>query len=407
MMTLPAGIHIADYSYDLPADRIAQRPLESRDASRLLLWRNGLIEDKLFAGITDLVPSGSLLVFNDTKVVRARLIFTKSTGGLIEIFCLEPVSETDLQLAFMQKSCCRWNCLIGNLKKWKNDILVKKLDKKNGWLKAEKKAGFGEGCFEIEFTWEPSSLSFSDILNAAGQVPLPPYISRDPDDKDASRYQTVFARHEGSVAAPTAGLHFTRAILGRLREKQCNEETVTLHVGLGTFRPVSVADIRQHVMHNEAITVKISTLKKLKDCLNGPVIAVGTTSVRTLESLYWLGVQAIKNPGGNITNVNQWDPYEIDLAGLPSPAGSLDALISYLETNALKEFRGYTSLIIVPGYTFRFISGLITNFHLSQSTLLLLVAAFAGDDWKIVYDHALAGNYRFLSYGDACMFLQK
>ena len=406
-MSLPAGINITDYTYDLPADRIAQRPLDVRDASRLLLWRNGLIEDRQFAGIDDLIPEDSLLVFNDTKVVRARLMFAKPTGGLIEIFCLEPLTETDLQLAFSQRSCCRWNCLIGNLKKWKNDILVKPLDEKGSWLKAERKASLGDGCFEIEFTWEPVSLSFSDILSAAGQVPLPPYISRYPDDEDAIRYQTVYAQFEGSVAAPTAGLHFTREILERLRKHKCLMETVTLHVGLGTFRPVSVKDIRKHVMHTESIAVKLSTLVSLRDSLKGPVIAVGTTSARTIESLYWLGVMAKNIPGCDLRGVNQWDPYESQGAGLPSPAESLNALILNLETKGLNEYHGNTSLIIVPGYTFRFITGLITNFHLPQSTLLLLIAAFAGDSWRKVYSHALSEHYRFLSYGDACMFLQK
>jgi S-adenosylmethionine:tRNA ribosyltransferase-isomerase len=407
-MALPVGINIADYTYDLPADRIAQRPLEERDASRLLVWRNGRIADGNFSDICSLIPEGSLLVFNDSKVVRARLMFAKSTGGLIEVFCLEPLSPyTDLQLAFQQRSGCRWNCLVGNLKKWKNEILVKPLDDTGSWLKAERKASLGDGCFEIEFSWVPASRSFSDILMAAGQVPLPPYISRASDDEDVRRYQTIYARYEGSVAAPTAGLHFTKEILERLRSHNCREETVTLHVGLGTFRPISAAGIRKHVMHSEAIFVKLSTLKTLRDSPGGPVIAIGTTSARTLESLYWLGVKTLANPGTELLRVNQWDPYEREIPTLPGTKEALDALICYLESKALSEYHGNTSLIIVPGYNFRLVNGLITNFHLPQSTLLLLIAAFAGDGWKKVYSHALANGYRFLSYGDACMFLQK
>ena len=401
-------MNIADYTYELPADRIAQRPLGVRDASRLLLLRDDLITDHIFSDLDKLIPEGSLLVFNDTRVVRARLMFAKPNGVSIEIFCLEPASPSrDLQLAFQQQSECRWICLVGNSKKWKNGALIKSLDEKGGLLKAERKASLGDGCFEIEFSWTPSSFSFSEILTVAGQVPLPPYIIRDSDDEDVRRYQTVYAQHEGSVAAPTAGLHFTKDLLERLRSRHCREEKVTLHVGLGTFKPLSVDDIREHVMHSESITVKLSTLRNLRDSLEGLVIAVGTTSARTLESLYWLGVQAIRNPGSEINKVNQWDPYETDSSSLPPAKESLDALISYLEKLGLNEFDGSTSLIIVPGYTFRFTNALITNFHMPKSTLLLLIAAFVGDQWKNAYSHALVKGYRFLSYGDACMFLQK
>ena len=401
-------MNIADYNYDLPADRIAQRPLAVRDASRLLVFRDGLISDEQFSRIDKLIPEGSLLVFNDSKVVRARLIFTKSGGCDIEIFCLEPLSpSTDLQLAFQQGTGCRWSCLVGNSKKWKNETLVKSLGDTGSWLKAERKASLADGCFEVEFSWAPAATSFSEILAAAGQVPLPPYISRVPDADDDERYQTVYAKYDGSVAAPTAGLHFTTDILERLRIRNCREETITLHVGLGTFRPVATADIRQHIMHRETIVVKLSTLRSLRDSLHGPVIAVGTTSARTLESLYWLGIKALVNPGTGITQVNQWDPYETESSGLPGTREALDALIHYLESKSLNEFYGSTSLIIVPGYTFRFVNGLLTNFHLPQSTLLLLIAAFAGEGWRKAYSHALANGYRFLSYGDACMFLQK
>ena len=407
-MPIPEYINVADFNYELPADRIAQRPLSMRDASRLLVYRNGEISDNHFASIASVIPRGSLMVFNDTKVVRARLRFAKPSGGMIEIFCLEPLSSsTDLQQAFLQTASCRWNCLVGNSKKWKSEILVKPLEEQGGWLKAERKANLGDGCFEIGFSWEPSFKTFSEILEVAGKVPLPPYISRDSDEEDAGRYQTLFATHQGSVAAPTAGLHFTQNTMESLLKRDCQVDRVTLHVGLGTFRPVSVHDIRQHSMHSELITVKLSTLQNLRRSLDGPLTAVGTTSARTLESLYWLGLKAIEHPQSEINRVNQWDPYETDPSLLPTTAESLDALILHLASRSLQEMRGSTSLIIVPGYTFRLVTGLITNFHMPQSTLLLLVAAFAGNGWKDVYKHALDKGYRFLSYGDACIFLQK
>ena len=407
-MPIPEHINIADFNYDLPADRIAQRPLSVRDASRLLVYRNREISDHQFASIDSVIPHGSLIVFNDTKVVRARLKFIKSSGGMIEIFCLEPLSSsTDLQQAFLQTASCRWNCLVGNLKKWKSEVLVKPLEEQGGWLKAERKANLGDGCFEIGFSWEPSSKTFSEILEFAGKVPLPPYIHRDSDEEDARRYQTLFATHQGSVAAPTAGLHFTQNTMESLLKRDCRVDKVTLHVGLGTFRPVSVPDIRQHSMHSEAINVGLSTLRNLRNSFDYPLIAVGTTSARTLESLYWMGVKALHHPQSEINKVEQWVPYETEPSMLPSTVESLDALILHFASRNLQELRGSTSLIIVPGYTFRLVTGLITNFHMPQSTLLLLVAAFAGDDWKDAYKHALNKGYRFLSYGDACIFLQK
>lgn len=407
-MPFPGHINIDDYAYDLPAESIAQRPLSVRDASRLLVYRDGQISDQQFSSIDSVIPEGSLLVFNNTKVVRARLKFDKASGGIIEIFCLEPLApSTDLQIAFLQTSSCRWNCLVGNSKKWKDEVLVKPLEEHGGWLKAERKASLGDGCFEIAFSWDPPSKTFSAILELAGKVPLPPYIHRDSDEEDADRYQTMFATFEGSVAAPTAGLHFTPEIMERLGKRNCREERVTLHVGLGTFRPVSVSDIREHEMHSESITVSLSSLTRLRDSLGSPVIAVGTTSARTLESLYWLGVKALQHPQSLINKVEQWDPYETDPALLPATAESVDALILHLTSRNLKEIRGNTSLIILPGYTFRIINGLITNFHMPRSTLLLLIAAFAGNGWKDAYMHAIERGYRFLSYGDACIFLRK
>ncbi|MCX6281062.1 MAG: S-adenosylmethionine:tRNA ribosyltransferase-isomerase [Bacteroidetes bacterium] len=405
-MELPPEINIKDYHYDLPADRIAQRPAGKRDASRLLVSRDGLITDEQFGRIASLIPEGSLLVFNDTKVVRARLLFSKSTGGEIEIFCLEPLSPTvDFQLAFQQETGCRWSCLVGNSKKWKDEALIKTLDEKGSWLKAERKSNLSDGCFEIEFSWAPSSLNFSEVLLRAGSIPLPPYINRDSDDEDAIRYQTVYAKYEGSVAAPTAGLHFSEDLLEQLGTLNCIIEKLTLHVGLGTFRPVTVANVLDHIMHSEIFNVKLSTLRSLRNQVSSPVIAVGTTSARTLESLYWLGAKVIAHPQSEINTVNQWDPYQPDDSELPRITEALDALIWYMEQSSLLEFHGSTSLIIVPGYKFRVLTGLITNFHMPRSTLLLMIAAFAGDDWKKAYSHALENGYRFLSYGDACMFL--
>lgn len=408
-MALPEGINIRDFSYDLPSSRVAQRPLETRDASRLLVCSNDTLSDCLFSELDSLLPQGSLLVFNDTRVVRARLVFRKPGGSAVEIFCLEPVSGSvsDIQLAFSQTGTSRWNCLIGNARKWKSGKLEMDLREPGRKLMAERKGEAVDGCFEIEFSWLPASSTFSEILSEAGRVPLPPYISRPADEADEDRYQTVFARHEGSVAAPTAGLHFTPELLERIRANHCREVSLTLHVGLGTFRPVTSSDIRGHVMHNETFSVSVNTLSQLLETPARLVTAIGTTSARTLESLYWLGVKAIAHPEAENNEVLQWDPYEYPENSLPSAAEALHALLKMARRKGLNEVRGKTGLIIVPGYRFRMMGCLITNFHMPASTLLLLVAAFAGDGWKKAYEHALAKGYRFLSYGDACMFFPK
>ncbi|MCX6245654.1 MAG: S-adenosylmethionine:tRNA ribosyltransferase-isomerase [Bacteroidetes bacterium] len=406
-MAIPGNIRIKDFDYPLPPERIAQFPLENRDASKLLIWEKGKIRESLFSAIGSELPSGSILVFNDTRVIHARLIFSKSTGATIEIFCLEPLEPTtNIATAFAQSGSCTWNCLIGNVKRWKEGILEKTFSQ-NGqsWiLTARKKENLGDGCFSVEFCWEPSMLSFSAIIERAGLVPLPPYITRASVPLDDTRYQTIYAKNEGSVAAPTAGLHFTEGILYTLKKKNISFGHVTLHVGIGTFRPVSADDIASHIMHAEKISVRISLIRDLIGKDRRKVMAVGTTSVRTLESLYWLGVKLITGGKDQFPVVNQWDPYDPDLDTGITASDALNALKTWLENNGQENYSGSTSLMIVPGYRFRIVDGIITNFHMPQSTLLLLVAAFAGDSWRSAYDYALRNDFRFLSYGDACLF---
>ena len=405
-MTIP-DLRINDFDYNLPPERIAQYPAENRDASKLLVLKNGMISENIFANIDQEIPPDCLLVFNDTRVIRARLIFSKPTGATIEVFCLEPMAPVaDIQQAFAQTGSCSWNCLVGNVKRWKNGIL-RKIFTHEGIsfaLTALKKKDLGEGCFEIEFRWEPEIYSFSEILEYAGLVPLPPYIERASGSADSVRYQTIYAKTQGSVAAPTAGLHFTTPVLERLREKNITFVHVTLHVGIGTFRPVSVERIDGHTMHSERISVSLSTIKELMIHRKKPVIAVGTTSVRTLESLYWAGARILTNKKDFQNCILQWDAYDDVLnQDIPCPE-ALGALAGYLEENGAENFEGQTQLMIAPGYKFRVVDGMITNFHLPKSTLLLLIAAFIKEEWKRVYEYALSHDFRFLSYGDACLF---
>ncbi|MDP4281225.1 MAG: S-adenosylmethionine:tRNA ribosyltransferase-isomerase [Bacteroidota bacterium] len=397
---------IRDYNYDLPEDRIAQHPLEKRDASRLLIMNDGVISEDIFSSLGSYIPKNSLLVFNDTKVIRARLIFSKSTGATIEILCLEPIQPADIESAFHQTGSSTWNCLIGNVKRWKSGKLLKEIPGRNSNLElfAEKKEDLGNGCFSVEFTWNPSDLTFSEILSQNGMVPLPPYIHRAPEEADNRDYQTVYAKYEGSVAAPTAGLHFTDSMIGEISQQGIRFENVTLHVGLGTFRPVSSPDVSRHVMHEEKIVIKRSALHTFIENAGKPLIAVGTTSVRTLESLYWLGVRQLTQPGNDKTELGQWEVYEPGAdPGIPA-AEALKALENSWIDKGIDIFTGSTRLMIVPGYRYRLVTGLVTNFHLPQSTLLLLVSAFTGEDWKKAYRYALNNGFRFLSYGDACLF---
>jgi len=405
----PGEIYLPDFDYPLPADRIAQYPLAERDASRLLIYESGMIRQEMFSSLDRFLPDRSLLVFNDTKVFRARILFPKSTGTRIELFCLEPVSPvSEIQQAFLVRGSCTWKCLVGNLKRWKSGDLVKEVlvDGEPVSLFASRKENLGEGCFTIGFRWDPSELSFSDVLVKTGQVPLPPYISRETVPSDSLRYQTIYAENEGSVAAPTAGLHFTERIFQKLREKRCLFEKVTLHVGVGTFRPVSGPGISDHIMHREKIMVKRKAIKSILDHLGEPVIAVGTTSARTIESLYWLGVKLARDKNLDNLTVGQWEAYHYQEAERIPVRAALETLVEYLASHHQQVCSGETQLMIVPGYRFRLVSGLITNFHMPQSTLLLLVAALIGNEWKNAYMFALDKDFRFLSYGDACLFFK-
>ncbi len=410
------NIRISDYTYQLPDKRIAAYPLPDRQLSKLLVFKNNHIEDAVFKDIGRYFEPGSLMLLNDTRVVQARLEFFKPSGARIEIFCLNPLDAGhDPQLSLSQKGSVSWIALVGNAKKWKTGSLEIVSPEQQFTLHAKKGVPV-EDAYEIEFSWTPSHLSFGEVLEKVGKTPLPPYITRAAEDKDKHSYQCVFARNEGSVAAPTAGLHFTPDMIRKLSELGLKTGFLTLHVGAGTFKPVSTEEIADHSMHAETFMINRQFLDQLIRHFDNhpgagrrkPIVTVGTTSMRTLESLYWIGAR-IKNgedPGGNPVSLNQWAPYEWQ-GQLISPSTALKSLSSWMEKNNLEQLKGSTSLIIVPGYPFQLTDVLITNFHLPGSTLLLLVAAFAGSEWKRIYDHALNGDYRFLSYGDACLIFRK
>ncbi len=400
-------ISINDYTYDLPPGRIADYPLEKRDESSLLLYKNGETEKKVFRDISKYLPSNGMIVFNNTRVVQARLLFEKDTGARIEIFCLEPAGEMkEVQVAFQQKKQSSWFCLVGNAKKWKQGTLA--FITRNGIkLKATKGSSLKDG-YIVHFEWDDESLSFADILEEAGKTPLPPYIKRAAEESDKKRYQTIFARYSGSVAAPTAGLHFTDPVMNDLKNKGIETTYLTLHVGAGTFKPVSSENMKDHEMHNEQIMISRNTLQLLKKHCNGDIISVGTTSLRTLESIYWLGVKLEKGYafGDEGFFINQWEPYENQDNNLPEPAKAINGVLHYMDKVNIDDIHGETSLIILPGYDVRMADILITNFHQPRSTLLLLVAAFVGDDWKKIYNFALDNDFRFLSYGDSCLLFK-
>lgn len=406
MVFIPS-IDISNYDYELPEERIAQFPLDQRDGSRLLIYQNGNLSNDRFYNLPVHLPYNSLLIRNETKVIRARLLFKKESGAPIELFCLEPVLPTkELQQAFEQKSGVVWKCLVGNSRRWKSGKLLKKLDSggKAFNFVAERIEQFPDHSL-IRFEWDSPLVSFSEIILLAGIIPLPPYVNRETVDSDAERYQTIYARTEGSVAAPTAGLHFTDSVIEKLKSKNISIEEVTLHVGAGTFKPVGGDDVRDHVMHAENITISKQAIKKILKKINEPIIIVGTTSMRTIESLYWFGTKLlVDKKSTREININQWDPYDpIYNCGIPANE-SLQAAIHFMEEKGLDEISGFTQLMIIPGYKFRIPKALITNFHMPKSTLLLLVSAFIGDDWKVAYDYALRNDFRFLSYGDSCLF---
>lgn len=401
-----APISMEQFNYELPDARIAKYPLEQRDASKLLQWKAGTISDHAFANLPKLLPTNSLLVFNNTKVIRARLYFRKETGALIEIFVLDPHTPADYALNFQQTDQCSWNCIVGNLKKWKSGVLKTEVHIGDTVLEmsAENVAESGSGRL-VRFGWNNAAYTFAQVLEAAGRMPIPPYLNRDTEASDETRYQTVYSKVKGSVAAPTAGLHFTPQVFSDLELAGIKTAELTLHVGAGTFQPVKSATIDAHEMHTEHLIVDRSFIEKLV-AHAGPVIAVGTTSIRTLESLFWLGNQ-LKNGvgfGAETPKVNQWEPYRT--SQVYSRHEAFDALLNYMKTNDLMQIQADTQIIIVPGYPFQVIDGMVTNFHQPQSTLLLLISAFLGIDWKRVYDHALENGYRFLSYGDSNLYLR-
>ena len=399
-----------DFTYPLPPDRIAQHPLPDRDSSRLLCWKNGCLSEDVFRSLARHLPPDTLVVFNDSRVIQARLVFPRPTGSTVEIFCLEPEEfPGEPYIALHQTGASSWKCLIGNARRWKAGRIARDvpLNGKSYRLDALKGKSHGDGVYTIHFTWDPPECNFGGLIGAAGQVPLPPYICRSPVHDDLIRYQTIFASSEGSVAAPTAGLHFTGPVLDSLRTAGFRLEPVTLHVGLGTFRPITSPSLSGHMMHSEFFSVSRNTLRTILRHLGKPILAVGTTTVRTLESLYWLGLQVMQEPGRDSLTVDQWLPYQdVHAAGAQAEA-ALRALDSTMDRHRWERLNAETRLMILPGYSFRVIDGMLTNFHQPQSTLLLLVAAFLGSDWQNVYRYALREGFRFLSYGDACLFLNE
>ena len=399
------SIKIEDYAYPLTEERIAKYPLPERDASKLLFYYGGKVSEYVFRDLPSLLPADSLMIFNDTKVVPARLHFERESGAHIEIFCLEPIDPVDYNLAFASSQSCSWKCVIGNSKRWKGDILRLSNPEQNPEIDAiSLKATLevkDERTGVVRFSWD-GGLPFSRVLEIAGTVPIPPYLNRETEALDTERYQTLYAKIRGSVAAPTAGLHFTERVLQAIRDKGVVTDNVCLHVGAGTFLPVKSADVADHPMHREPFTVSLELLKRIR-ANKGPLVAVGTTSVRTLESLYYAGVKCIRQ--GSPSDITQWEPYDEEYSYTTEEA--LDALIGYLETNGLSALRLGTRIIIVPGFRFRLTDRMVTNFHQSESTLILLIAAFVDGDWRTIYDYALAHDFRFLSYGDSSLLVRK
>lgn len=396
-------IDISDYDYELPENRIAQYPVE-RDKSKLLVYKNSFISQDIFSNISSHIPTGSLLVFNDSSVIKARLLFGKNTGARIEVLCLEPSAPQDYEKSFKSSDEVEWKCLAGNLKKWKRGSISLNFicDGKQATLEAEKVRQEGEFLI-VRFRWTPADIQFEKVLDNAGHIPLPPYITRQDQDSDASDYQTVYSAARGSVAAPTAGLHFTDDVLHAIRQKSISSTRITLHVGAGTFKPVKSSNVCEHEMHNEHFVVTLETIKDLIENY-GRIIAVGTTSVRTIESLYWLGLRLMRNQEDTQSlPVSQWEPYEqnSDVSGNEA----LKAILNYMLSKNILSLYASTSLIIVPGYKFRLTKGIITNFHQPRSTLLLLISAWTGEKWEEIYKYALENEFRFLSYGDSSILL--
>lgn len=414
-------IHISDYNYDLPDSRIAKFPVSPRDTSKLLVYRHGEISDDIFYNLPKYLPQKSLMVFNNTKVIQARLHFRKETGALIEVFLMEPAAPTDYELMFQTRGECSWLCMVGNLKKWKEGSLVRTFDVAGSTInfKATMRRDIidtksGGTNYWVDFAWDNPQVSFAEILDAVGELPIPPYLNRETQDSDKTTYQTVYSKIKGSVAAPTAGLHFTDKVLAAIDAAGVRREELTLHVGAGTFKPVKSEEIDGHTMHTEYVCVRRDTLQTLLD-YDCCAIAVGTTSVRTLESLYYMGVKLEANPDAaeEDLHVCQWEPYE-KADGTPvggnlidgiTPLKAISNIIAWLDKNNLKTLHSSTQIIIAPGYEYKIVKVLVTNFHQPQSTLLLLVSAFLKGDWRNVYDYALSHDFRFLSYGDSSILI--
>ncbi len=404
-MNSPKQIHISDYNYPLPDERIAKFPLSRRDSSKLLVYKQGEITETVFSNLPAFLPEAALMVFNNTRVIQARIHFRKVTGALMEIFLLEPAMPTDYELMFQTSGRCAWYCLIGNLKKWKEGTLEREFEHNGRKIVLTATRGELHGTSHlVEFSWNAPSLSWAELLDIIGELPIPPYLNRDTEESDKTTYQTVYSKIKGSVAAPTAGLHFTPEVLSAIDACGVEREELTLHVGAGTFKPVKSEEIAGHDMHTEYISVRRQTIEKLIRH-EAKAIAVGTTSVRTLESLYYIGVKLHANPNlaEEELHVNQWEPYETESA--LAPVEALKAILDYLDRNALPALHSSTQIIIAPGYEYKIVKMLITNFHQPKSTLLLLVSAFLKGDWQKVYDYALAHDFRFLSYGDSSLLI--
>lgn len=400
-------IQIKDFNYNLPDERIAKFPLAKRDNSKLLLYRHGEVTEDVFHNIAQYLPKGALMVFNNTKVIQARLHFRKETGALIEVFLLEPYMPADYEQMFQTTGHCSWLCMIGNLKKWKEGTLKRTFDVKGKevTLVAERKEDVHKS-YRVDFSWDASDVSWAELLDAVGELPIPPYLNRETQESDKTTYQTVYSKIKGSVAAPTAGLHFTPEVLADIDRHGIDREELTLHVGAGTFKPVKSEEIQEHEMHTEYICVHRQTLEKLIRH-EAKAIAVGTTSVRTLESLYYIGVKLEKtlDLSEEELHVCQWEPYENAVAKPITPLKAIENILAYLDKHGLSALHASTQIIIAPGYEYNIVKMLVTNFHQPQSTLLLLVSAFVHGDWHKIYDYALAHDFRFLSYGDSSLLI--
>jgi len=408
------NINITHYNYSLPKEKIALSPCENRDESKLLIFKNNTISEDIFKHIPNYLNSDNLLVFNNTRVIQARIFFPKPTGSTVEIFCLEPLQPTTLHsLIFETKKCCEWECFIGNNKKFTTPLYLDfQHERQSGVLCAEKMDKHSATSFCVRFSWTPDSLSFAEVLENVGKIPLPPYIKRNTEYADSERYQTIYAKEKGSVAAPTAGLHFTAEVLEQIRKKNISTAHITLHVGAGTFKPVTETFIENHVMHSEQLFFTKETIRQLVFYNDKKIIAVGTTTARALESLYWIGVKLKAQAPSNLPEegikggyISQWEVYEHLISSQLPVTQSLKAILDYMNEHHLEVLHASTALMITPDYQPKMIKGIITNFHQPQSTLLLLISAFTGDKWKDIYNYALDHDFRFLSYGDACLFL--